>query len=53
MKHLEKRVQMILRCDLKFYDCALEYLILYEVSFDKISAFNWIDLYSVPEWKEI
>lgn len=44
---------MIFRCDLKFYDCVLEYFILYEVFFDKIFVFNWIDLYFVLEWKEI
>lgn len=44
---------MTLGYDLKFCNCALEYLIFYEASFDKIPVFNRIHLYSVPEWKQI
>ena len=39
--------------NLKFYNCALEYLNLWEESFDGTPIFNWINLYSVPEWNEI
>ena len=39
--------------NLKFYNCALEYLNLWEESFDGASIFNWINLYSIPEWNEI
>jgi hypothetical protein len=38
------------RFKLKFCNCALEYLNLWEESFDGTSVFNWINLYSVPEW---
>jgi hypothetical protein len=38
---------------LKFYNCALEYLYLWEESFDGAPIFNWINLRSVPEWNEI
>jgi hypothetical protein len=39
---------------LKFYNCALlECLDLWEESFDGAPPSNWINLYSVMEWKEI
>ena len=39
--------------NLKFFNCALEYLNFWEESFNGAPIFNWINLYSVSEWNEI